>query len=85
MCNILTGGEILSTAELSALKNLLNQKVIRKLKKKEFIINEDDNSVTLEQVQYLLNMVGEASMAASLIEKLFPKNKQVLMITHSSN
>ncbi|MCG8624037.1 MAG: hypothetical protein MJE68_18855 [Proteobacteria bacterium] len=49
------------------------------MKEKKFIINEDDTSVTLEQVQYLLNMVGEASMAATLREKLSPSNKQVLI------
>ena len=80
MCNIIIkGGEILSKAELSALKSLLSKKVISKLKGKKFSINEDDTSVTLEQVQYLLNLVGEASMAATLKEKLSPSNKQVLI------
>ena len=79
MHNIITGGEILSKAELSALKTLLSEDVIGKVKEKEFSINEDDTSVTLEQVQYLLNMVGEASMAATLKEKLTLSNKQVLI------
>ena len=53
--------------------------MISKLKGKKFSINEDDTSVTLQQVQYLLNIVGEASMAATLKEKLSPSNKQVLI------
>ena len=79
MHNIIIGGEILSKAKLSALKTLLSEEVIGKLKEREFSINKDDTSVTLQQVQYLLNTVGEASMAATLKEKLILSNKQVLI------
>lgn len=56
---------------------MFSEDVTSKLTEKGFTINKDDTSVTIEQVQYLLNTIGEASMAATLREKLSSNNKKV--------
>ena len=85
MWNVITGGEILSKAELLVLKTSLSEDVIDKFREKGFSINEDDSSMTFEQIQYLLNMVGEASVASTLREKVSLNIKKVSIIFKSNN
>ena len=76
----LIGGQILTKAELLALRSLFSEHVISKLTKEGFSIPdmiEKDVATTLQQVQYILKNVGESTTCDQLKEELYSS-----MVTH---
>jgi glutamine amidotransferase PdxT len=70
----LIGGQILTKAELLALRGLFSEHVISKLIKERFSISdiiEKDVATTLQQVQYILKNVGESTTCDQLKEELY--------------
>ena len=70
----LIGGQILTRAELLALRSLFSEHVISKLTKEGFSIPdiiEKDVATTLQQVQYILKNVGESTTCDQLKEELY--------------
>ena len=69
------GGDILTKAELLALRSLFSENVISKLTKKGFIIPDMNEEVattpSLQQLQYLLKNVGESTTCDQLKEELY--------------
>ena len=66
-----TGGHTLSSAEIDALRSLLSERVINDLSKGGLQINKAGiNDITLEQVQYMLRMVGHLNVSSKLEEEL---------------
>ena len=66
-----TGGHILNSAETDALCSLLSERVINDLSKGGLQIDKAGiGDITLEQVQYMLRMVGHVNISSKLEEEL---------------